>query len=607
VRVETEGTDQFTTSSTTYDSRGNVKKELLPVFSTGIGFETINESGVGNSYLYDAIGRKTSITNPLGTSYFQYNDWNQTVIDTLGNFKDLFSDARGNLVKVNEYLDSTAYDTNYSYDTQSNLIKITDAESNVKNFTYDLLGRKLSEEDLHTSNDTTFGVKTFSYDENSNLVSQTDAKNQTTNYVYDELDRLLTEDFTGEAGIEVANTYDQGAYGIGRLSSVVSQGGMKSFTYDILGRVKQSIYTLDSQDFVLSFVYDLLGNVLNMTYPDEISVTYNYNQAGLLNSVMSGSSTIVSNFDYAPTGNVSRIDFGNGVVTQNNYDIQKLYRLTNKQTTKDTSNLQNISYFYDSIGNILQINDASSTSAAKTTLYEYDDLYRLTKTTVSGSANNADYVRDYTYDIIGNMLNRTDKGAYTYAGGESATSGSTNASPHAVTQAGSTVYTYDDNGNVISDGTWSHVWDYKNRLKSSTSGTTTMKYTYGEGTNRLTKENVTTGKKTYYVDKYYDLEGETGKSHIYAGNLKLVTATGLGTIVENPACIVPTSGNWEPLADCTLSATETLQGDLIINSDILLTISANAWLNIDLNVQKVLVKNGGGILIKLGGKLGNDQ
>ena len=511
----------FIVSNTEYDSRGNVKKSYLPIASTGIAYEAPLASGVGTTYTYDTLSRPLTATNPLGTTTTAYDNWETILTDANSKVKKTQSDARGNLTSVIETLSSVEHSTSYTYNPLNQLTQITDALGNIKNFTYDLLGRKLSETDFHTVNDTTFGTRTWGYDDNGNVTQTTDAKNQITAFTYDELDRLSLEDYAGNAGTEVTYVYDTATNGIGKLTSVASTGGTKTFTYDILGRVATQLHNIGGQSFTMEMTYDFLGNPLTIDYPDSTQISYTYNSAGITESVDKGLDNIISNLDYGVTGHIEEIAFANGVTTTNTFDINKLYRLVNKKSEKGTDVLQNISYTYDPDGNISQMVDTSATNTAKTSVFGYDDLYRLTQVDVTNSVNNQDYTRTYTYDIIGNLLTRSDAGTYTYAGNNDTTSSATNASPHAVTQVGTTNYSYDDNGNLTSNGIWTHVWDYKDRLTSSTDGSTTVTYLYDEAKQRLKKTSGT--DSTFYIGKYYDLEGTTGKAHIYVGDLKVAT------------------------------------------------------------------------------------
>lgn len=527
-RTEAEGSDQYMVSSILYDARGNIQKETLPVFASGLNFETLNGTDLGTEYLYDAINRVIAITDPVGTTTTAYDQWTQQRTDANGHRKDFVNDAYGNLITVREYLNGTLHSTHYEYDGNNNLSKITDAEGNVRSFTHDLLGRRIASEDIHTPNDATFGTWTFAYDANGNLISSHDPKGQTLLYSYDELDRVLTEDFTGQSGIEVAYTYDMGSYAIGRLSSVDSSEVEKEFTYDILGRVttetKNILSLFPAQSLSTAFTYSLAGNPKTITHPDGMVVSYKYDTAGQLESVQKDGANIVSSITYGPAGLLEQINYANGVSTSNIYDIHKLYRLTNRTTVNAANTkLQDISYTFDPVGNITQITDASATNAAKTAVYTYDDLDRLLSATVSNTANGQDYTKSFSYNILGNILSKSDEGVYSYTGGDMSTSNNTLANPHAVTDINGIVYSYDENGNLLSDSIWNHTWDYKDRISSSSNGNTTVLYAYDEGGQRILKENTTTGKKTIYVNQYYEIEDGVGKNFIYAGDMKIAT------------------------------------------------------------------------------------
>ncbi|MCX6735652.1 MAG: hypothetical protein NTZ13_01055 [Candidatus Parcubacteria bacterium] len=158
-----------------------------------------------------------------------------------------------------------------------------------------------------------------------------------------------------------------------------------------------------------------------------------------------------------------------------------------------------------------------------TVTYSYDDLNRLITATAS-VASSSPYVYTYSYSAIGNISSSTPSGAYSYAG--------TNyANPHAATQIGGSTQTYDNNGNLTSDGTWNNSWNYRNQLTQSAkgNGTATRTYLYDENSNRvkLTEGNTT----TYFLNKYFNQIGTTGTTtkHIFAGDLLVATIEKLGS------------------------------------------------------------------------------
>ncbi|MCP3911634.1 MAG: hypothetical protein GY713_11840 [Actinomycetia bacterium] len=64
------------------------------------------------------------------------------------------------------------------------------------------------------------------------------------------------------------------------------------------------------------------------------------------------------------------------------------------------------------------------------------------------------------------------------------------------------------------------------------------------------------------------------------------------------ACEVPASGDWMVNASCTLTASDTAPGDVIVVPGVVLTIDNGVTLSIDLVNHKLLVQPGGGVLVR---------
>ena len=415
----------FETKDLIYDTRGNLQKESLPYFaSTAAKTSPTSTSQLYTAYVYDALGRKTSSTNTLGTTATSYKNWQTTVTDANSNSKDYFSDAHGNLIKVVEHNGSDAYATAYTYDGQANLLGIIDAAGNVRNFTYDGLGHVLTAQDLHPANAATFGTRSYAYDNAGNLLSLVDSKNQTVNYVYDALNRQKTESAGGVTAKTF--TYDNCVDGTGRLCQVVLPDETESFEYNALGGVAKDTKTRDSQAFVTAYAYDRLGNKLSATNPDGSVVKFTYNTAGMAESVSRQESTdptplgVIASFDYSPAEQVNAINYASGIATTDTHDASQLYRLTRKLSVAGSANLQDLNYQYDPVGNITQTADNSGTQTRKNAAYGYDKLYRLTSANITNTANSQDYSQAFTYDALGNMLTQKLNDTtltYSYNGG----------------------------------------------------------------------------------------------------------------------------------------------------------------------------------------------
>lgn len=521
-RTSTEQANVFSTIDYTYNNKGLLSSTSLPYFSNG----TANTARNANNSLYatttyDPLGRVVSISKATGVISYTYANWRLRVTDENNNVKDYFQDNFDQLTQVTEYNQGVAFATSYQYNLNGDLLGLTDAAGNVQNFTYDSLGRMLSKADLHAANDNTYGTWSYTYDNAGNLVIKTDPKNQITTYTYDALSRPLVEDFSIAPGIEAKNTYDLCPNGIGRLCRIETPKVSTNYQYDKLGNTSKELKTIDLVDYLTQTTYNYQNAPSSLTYPDGTQVGYSYNAGGNIESVTKNGANLVTNIDYSPLGQVSRVVLANGVTTQNTYNQNALYRLTAKLTINaQHQNLQNLAYTYDAVGNITDVNDTSQTNASKLAHYEYDSLYRLTRATISNSGNGAgtNYIKTFTYDRIGNITNKSDLGAYLYQGNV----GNNYTNPHAVTSIAGIAVSYDRNGNVTNDGRGLTLdWDYNDRLLSSTKNNVVTNYVYDFSGNRAMK--VVGSAITIYPSDYFELDATGTTKHIYAGSELVAT------------------------------------------------------------------------------------
>ncbi|MFA4873017.1 MAG: RHS repeat-associated core domain-containing protein [Patescibacteria group bacterium] len=231
-----------------------------------------------------------------------------------------------------------------------------------------------------------------------------------------------------------------------------------------------------------------------------------------------GHDVIDSQFYSSTTGKYNELNIRTVNYSGTSYD--PILEVTYTQAAPPSpTNLQDISYIYDAVGNITQITDASGTDTAKTTTYTYDDLHRLLTATVTGAANGDNTGRTYTYSAIGNILTASDQGTYLYEG--------TNyANPHATTKVGTAVYAYDNNGNLTGDSVWAHTWDYNNKLTKSQKTGSTVTYQYDHTGQRTKYNDGASGYARHYPNKLYNIKQTTATKHIYAGSQLIGTVEG---------------------------------------------------------------------------------
>lgn len=313
----------------------------LPYFaSSSAKSAATTTAALFTTYTYDPLGRVLDATNAVGTISNVYDNWKATITDANGNLKDEYNDAYGNLVEVGEHNGSSTYLTYYTYDGLKDLTNLTDANGNLRAFTFDGLGRMVSSTDLHASTDSTYGVWNYTYDAAGNLTSRVDPKSQTVNYTYDGLNRVLTETFTGASGTAVAYTYDTCTNGVGRLCTVSSTDAVSLITktYDPLGNLASETETINGTNYVTSYTYDRQGDQMTVTNPDNSVIQYSYGTGGLVTAIQekeAGGSWnyVVSSIDYSPMDKITTQTDPNGISTTNTYDPTRLYRLLSTVTT----------------------------------------------------------------------------------------------------------------------------------------------------------------------------------------------------------------------------------------------------------------------------------
>jgi YD repeat-containing protein len=188
---------------------------------------------------------------------------------------------------LNRLVSKTYPDTtgvSYSYDVLSRLTQATDPTGTYA-FAYDNMGRLTSTSTQYAFLANKTLTNTYAYDANSNRISLTNPQGGITSYSYDVLNRLTG--LTDFASRQFTFTYDA----LGRRTGLTRPNGVNtSYTYDPLSRVLSILHqnagtTLD----VVSYNYDAAGNrTSKATLPANITSAYSYDAAYQLAQVMQG-------------------------------------------------------------------------------------------------------------------------------------------------------------------------------------------------------------------------------------------------------------------------------------------------------------------------------
>lgn len=285
--------------------------------------------------------------------------------------------------------------------------------------------------------------------------------------------------------------------------------------------------------------YDALNRPISVTTPDNSVYHPAFNEANLLEKVdvnLRGAPTatpFVTNIDYNAKGQRALIEYRNGTKTTYAYDPDT-FRLMNLTTLRGSERLQDLSYTYDPIGNITQIQDDAQQTiyfnnqvVTPNNDYTYDAIYRLIaaegrehigqaaqpETTWDdqsrvhlpqpgdGQAMRR-YSEQYEYDPVGNfqkMIHQATNGNWTrrYSYNEASrlepAKKSNRLSSTIVGRANGDlppeVYPYDVHGNMLAMAHLPHMdWDFKDELRHvDLAGGGESFYVYDAGGQRVRK------------------------------------------------------------------------------------------------------------------------
>jgi YD repeat-containing protein len=496
--------DVFLTEDITYDAKGNIVSSSLPYTAQGYGYTTDTPANGKIVYGYDALGRVTA-KQSFGTNLtYQYGARSLTVFDNAEtqHKKSYTYDARNNLTSVTEYNNGQTYVTSYSYTPLSKLSRITDANGNIRNFSYRSDGKLAYQEDPHTSTDTTYTTYTYTHDALGNLLTKSGPLGSIS-YSYDKLNRptsrVVSDTANGTSTLSISYSGCTNSY----MSPCVVNRGTSSTTYayDQSGRLLSDTLSIDGRVFTRSYTYDSLGNPLTITYPDNGRVTYTYTldgkQSSLSYTTPSGAiKPIVTGETYTSLGQVSSRIYGNGVRMCNTYTTQSLggviaprlgtsvymFNTDGCAQAPNQIELYKDQFTYkDSLtpNSILTTyKDIKGVTNTKSDTFTYDNLARLTGVSTSYNGTTA-IVESLTYDPIGNLLKHNDI-LYRYS-----KDGQQNV--HAATSVGGTHIDYDAQGNRVRVGDNVYTWNTLNQMLSASSTNGTEFYTYDENGERIKK------------------------------------------------------------------------------------------------------------------------
>ncbi|WP_275789005.1 RHS repeat-associated core domain-containing protein [Pararhizobium gei] len=512
---------------TRYDLRGNVEKVTHPYFAGEPQYWTVTS--------FDWANRPIAITNPDGSSKFLHYGLQDTlsitdsvpfqytrVGDEEGGAIYTYTSAAGDVIAKAQRSRPAADGSTTSrwlfgatFDGAHRMLGVKDAAGSVWTYTYDLMGNRTS------AKDPDLGQWSYSYDKANRLVRQTDARDKVTTITYDSNGRPLTTmvynsvadaNANSGGGLLSQNVYDEdvsGYYNKGQLTKSSNSMQKQEFRYNADGLQQMKRVTINDSVLDAPLVHtettglDKGGLPLWKEYgPDPLgldvgssSSRWAYDRKNQLISIPG----YINSVTYEADGQTASIAYSNGFETFFTYDPQRRW-LTKIATQKDPGNGDPISvllrsaYVRDQTGRILSINGLGTLNDW---VYTYDGFGRI-----AGAVNAGDpaYSETFTYAANDNLLSRSRlTGSFVYPAASA-------AHPHAPVSLGTTAFTYDDNGNLLTDGTRTFTYDLANRVASVAAvGSNTVTLRYGPDGARVKRGSA--GGSTYYIDANVEYDG----------------------------------------------------------------------------------------------------
>ncbi|HKZ19229.1 MAG TPA: RHS repeat-associated core domain-containing protein [Acidimicrobiia bacterium] len=513
-----------------YDPLGR----LLRVKSTDGHFTNSSFSGLGTTVTVEDV----ALEGGLGDVSTYYER------DVFGNL--LFVDAPegADAVYIYNHLDELTRVQLTGADPNSATTQV----SQIRTFTYDLLGRPLT-----TTNPENGTVQYLEYDALGRALELIESDGTRFQNHYDPAGRLLkTVDATDPNStpltlVEFEYVNDPNGHpGQGQLSRVKSYDETGAVISDrflefggLNGRPSEDALTFAEWDGVAGIgtldktfrtcydQYDNLGRLTTMRYPASdacgtvpssvAQLEYTYANDGLVGiEDISRSRSWLDGVTYNPAEGPRKIVHGNGTATAIVPDVMNrplaiAVRGSSSDPVFDPNNQSPYvngtlfftgQYSYDGAGNISAIGPAVPGDPNTTDSFSYDKLFRLASANVHTLDPNSvlnKYALTHNFDDFGNILSA----AKAMNGGTPGTTYTpTSQATNRLQSTNNAVAFYDQRGNMLGDAEKQYAFDQRNRLLAAADSLSTVprgRYSYDAGGERIMKAHPKSGERTFYI------------------------------------------------------------------------------------------------------------
>lgn len=390
------------------------------------------QEGVVNRSSYTALGRLLDRTTVQGSAWLEHASFSY---DRLGQQTSMtrYLDSAGNFIPVN---------WNWRLDSVGQVLELSEPDVAKREFTYSDWG-----ELVETRWDG--GRHVFSYD----ALGRVTYRGALTNGTPDQTETRYSYDVGVRASAHVSPTNV-----LGRMASATWKTGQVSFSYDAQGRVNARSFTdnnngvyieksrylddgsLAALEFnlpdhnyeaeIVSYGYDSAGRLKTISHADSTGTDRLYEATfdvfGRINAALYGDGTtygalyaesgrrlmraawiesgddvrgtIFGSYDAVGRENW-RAEVSGGVTTITEVSYDALGRVSSSKKTQDETTLSRSSFTYDSLGNVLRMDDLGTTLDVKIshTSSDPDRMCRINYGTQTGSGCNVNY------DPLGNI------------------------------------------------------------------------------------------------------------------------------------------------------------------------------------------------------------
>ncbi|MGI9526866.1 MAG: RHS repeat-associated core domain-containing protein [Weeksellaceae bacterium] len=384
---------------TEYDIFGKKIRASEPYFD--------NESPtLWNTTEYDELDRpikQTHYTGKIITTCYNgmevsVDDGEQKTSKTLDVFGNVTQHKdHGGEIAYSYFPNGTLKEANYDgvvvsveQDGWGNKTRLEDPSAGVYEYTYDALGRKLTET-------TPKGTTTYTYDEFGKLlyeITEGDQTNLSLQYEYHPNTKLPTKiyGYNGKDNFEYETKYDNFYRIEGKIETTPFFTYETTTSFDDYGRPE--VFTTETT---------VAANAQTITTHVRSFYDTNGLQTQLLND---DTNQVLWEIDEVNAkGQMLQMQFGNGYQINQGYD--NFYMPQSFAHTQNNQTALSIDYTFDAQKGILT--SRSNHVFNKHENFEYDDLYRLTKEILNGNVLN-----EYGYDKRGRIIYNSQVGEYQY-------------------------------------------------------------------------------------------------------------------------------------------------------------------------------------------------